>query len=73
MTSPPANQKSVHELAIPPQTPSLTLSLEAFPLKPSGSSGLLSTSCLDSLPGPCNELCTFLPHNLGGGRALQQG
>lgn len=45
----------------PPQTPSLILSLKAFPLAFPGSSGLLSTSCLDSLPGACSELCTSFP------------
>ena len=46
-----------------PQPSSLTLCLETFPWKPLGSWGLLSTSCLDSLLGACNKLCTFLHHS----------
>jgi len=50
----PTNQKNVHELITHP-----TASLPY----PSGSSGLLSTSCLDSLLGICNRHYTFLHHN----------
>lgn len=64
MTSPPTNQKNVHELITHPlQTLFLILSLKIFPCKPSGSLGFLSTSYLDFLFGACNKHSTFL-HNL---------
>ena len=46
-----------------PATLSLTLSSKTPPRKPSGSSGLLSISCLDSLLGARTKRCTLLPHS----------
>ena len=60
VTSPPANQRIVHELIRHPVTLSLMLSLETLPWKPSESWGLLSLSCPFSLPGsPLNAILSF--------------
>ena len=65
ITSPPTNQKNVHELITHPATLSLSLSLKTFPWKPSG--GVRAfwalatwTPCL----APCDKHCPFLHHNL---------
>ena len=63
LTSPPTNQKNIHELITIPERPSLILSLKTFPWKPYRSTGLLSTSDLDFLPDVFNKHCTFLQHN----------
>ena len=63
LTSPPTNQKNVHELITIPESHSLILSLKTFPWKPYRNPGLLSTSDLDFLLGVFNKHCTFLQHN----------
>ena len=63
LTSPPTNQKNVHELITIPERHSLILSLKTFPWKPYRSPGLLSISDLDFLLCVFNKDCTFLQHN----------
>lgn len=59
VTSPPTNQKEVHELGPSSQI----LPLKILPWKPLGSWDLLSTSCLFSSLAACNKHCIFLHYN----------
>lgn len=71
MTSPPANQKSVHELLTQPTGPNSTpypaTVFKSLSLKTTGCLGLLSTSCVDPLPGACRKRYVCLHYDLVSG------
>ena len=68
LTSPPTNQKNVHELITIPESHSLILSLKTFPWKLAASLCLLNTNCLDSLLDALWSTLHFPSSQPGSGR-----